>query len=99
MLDEVLTMFVRIYGKNHIKVALAESELSISLRHNGELKESKNMALSALQKLQKTDLHPCYGKVYTYVATMVNCTLNYVVFTTYVCAYILLCSYEISYQA
>ena len=66
MLKEVLKMFIEIYGQSHIKVALAESELSISLRHNGDLKESENTALSALKKLQRSDLHKCYGKACVY---------------------------------
>ena len=57
ILKEVLAIFKDIYGKKHIKVALIESELSISLRRNGDLKESEEMALSALKKLQERDLH------------------------------------------
>ena len=57
MLNEVLDTFNDIYGKNHIRVALTESELSISLRRNGELDKSEDMALAALQKLQEKDLH------------------------------------------
>ena len=67
MLNEVLETFIEIYGENHIRVALTESELSISLRRNGDLDKSENMALTALQKLQEKDLHH-YG--IKYIATV-----------------------------
>lgn len=57
LLTEVCKVIQKIYGENHVKVALVESELSVSLRHKNSLEESEKRALSALQKLQQGDLY------------------------------------------
>ena len=57
LLQEVHSVTEQIYGKNHVKVALIESELSNSLRQNGDLQGSKKVAKSALKKFQKGELY------------------------------------------
>ena len=57
LLQEVCGTIKTIYSENHVKVALIESELSVSLRHKNDLEGSKQVALSALQKLQQGDLY------------------------------------------
>ena len=68
LLREVCETIKNIYGENHVKVALIESELSVSLRHKNDLEGSKQVALSALQKLQQGDLyHSGITHTHTYV--------------------------------
>jgi len=57
LLEEVCKIIQEVYSKNHVKVALVESELSVSLRHKNDLEESERVALSALKKLQQGDLY------------------------------------------
>ena len=57
LLKEACNTFKTVYGKDHVKVALIESELSVSLRHNNNLKQSEKVALSALKKLTQGELY------------------------------------------
>ena len=69
LLKEARDMFKNVYGKDHVKVALIESELSVSLRHNNDLEESKEVALSALSKLKQGELYhsgECTDFVYVF---------------------------------
>ena len=69
LLREVCQVIKEIYDENHVKVALVESELSVSLRHKNSLEESKKVALSALQKLQQGELYHSGITLFTYIHT------------------------------
>lgn len=67
LLRKVCKVFQEIYDETHVKVALVESELSVSLRHKNSLEESEKVALSALQKLQQGDLYHSGITQFTYL--------------------------------
>ena len=67
LLREVCKDIKNIYDENHVKVALVESELSVSLRHKNSLKESEKVALSALKKLQQGELYHSGITQFTYI--------------------------------